>query len=158
MSASYLLEIQATLSIIHCVWWWSRSIHHKMNIRMRAHHEAKQKINQREMITQFLPICDLLKEWLAMFPESTFRSQLIFMMEEEMSIHEQSIYLKFIYKKGRWKRSILFHFISVILLEIKENAKHDNQQLPSFISSFLCVGILLYRCFILFARNFNENF
>lgn len=128
---------------------------------MRAHHEAKQKINQREMITPFLSICDLLRSDLPCFSESTFRSQLIFMMEgawQKMSIHELSIYLKFIYKKGRWKRSILFHFISVILLEIKENAKHDNQQLPSFISSFLCVGILLYRCFILFARNFNENF
>lgn len=56
------------LSIIHCVRWscfiWSNEYWNKN----AAYWQRSKEINQREVITLFfLSICDLLKEWLAMF-------------------------------------------------------------------------------------------
>lgn len=146
--------------------------------KKRRANKKYRKINQREVIALFLSICDLLKEWLAIsffslffFHWKHFVWILCHVIErkegrkDEYSWAISLSYLKFIYK------NILFHFISVIPLEIKKgNVKHDNQQNQrKFLSlsyqrhiiiPFDCLP--LYRnfffLFIFFSSTFLERF
>lgn len=111
-----------------------------MNTEMRAPNKGAEKINQREVITLFLSICDLLKEWLASaalrerhFPFFFLRwkpSQLAEGMEKWVFMSYQSTRNSSIKKSiKRWlARRILFRFINVIPLEIKKKQEEEKDK------------------------------